>query len=586
MNDGDEINFRDATLIGNGAFGCVYLFRNPTFVVKVMQCEGDRFQQATKRKYSQAEGEILKKLDHPNIIRSFRTLEILHHDQMSFAIVMEFCELGSLDQIVFTPKYIYTMKTVVEWSTQLFSALIYLHEMHRLTHRDVKPENILVTGDFILKLADFGTAKKNDNTRIGSFIGTTRYMSPSRDRDNVDPFDMSRAVISNKNDIYAMGLVLWELIERKKSLLDYDTRRQSFDLVKFRHHVHRDQLLRIVAPNCGKEIQKIVMKCTEFRDEVRPSAKMVLQELKRINKGDRFLQGLDPLPKVVDELRHLIRPIGFNNQQNQVAIGEETTGMAMLPPTISTFALPTFCPEENTDESFKKFGVDESLPKTRNQKKSTRRLRQRFDGLFILDRKHYKIIRNLVILLCVLMLVGSIVIREIRSTPNVNDGSMAQPPTTGNGLRPPAPQVPSSTIPPTPPPTPGPTLPSNFPPIRTEPPSQITTITDEEGTEPLIFSQKIHRNSDGECFEYSCLGCPGGGCCNVLVNPCPMSNVLFNPGNNPIIYKNSNGDCYRKFCNGRPSALCDRPIVLCIDAAIYVGRRRSRSFRSVYSIHD
>ncbi|CAJ0936280.1 unnamed protein product, partial [Mesorhabditis belari] len=490
MNDGDEINFRDATLIGNGAFGCVYLFRNPTFVVKVMQCEGDRFQQATKRKYSQAEGEILRKLDHPNIIRSFRTLEILHHDQMSFAIVMEFCELGSLDQIVFTPKYIYTMKTVVEWSTQLFSALIYLHEMHRLTHRDVKPENILVTGDFILKLADFGTAKKNDNTRIGSFIGTTRYMSPSRDRDNVDPFDMSRAV------------------------------------------------------------------------------------------------GLDPLPKVVDELRHLIRPIGFNNQQNQVAIGEETTGMAMLPPTISTFALPTFCPEENTDESFKKFGVDESLPKTRNQKKSTRRLRQRFDGLFILDRKHYKMIRNLVILLCVLMLVGSIVIREIRSTPNVNDGSMAQPPTTGNGLRPPAPQVPSSTIQPTPPPTPGPTLPSNFPPIRTEPPSQITTITDEEGTEPLIFSQKIHRNSDGECFEYSCLGCPGGGCCNVLVNPCPMSNVLFNPGNNPIIYKNSNGDCYRKFCNGRPSALCDRPIVLCIDAAIYVGRRRSRSFRSVYSIHD
>ncbi|CAJ0926048.1 unnamed protein product, partial [Mesorhabditis belari] len=64
---------------------------------------------------------------------------------------MEFCESGSLYEVINNPKVIYTVTTVVTWTSQLFEALNYLKGKH-IVHRDLKPHNIFLTKNFVLKL--------------------------------------------------------------------------------------------------------------------------------------------------------------------------------------------------------------------------------------------------------------------------------------------------------------------------------------------------------------------------------------------------------------------------------------------------
>ena len=90
------------------------------------------------------------------------------------------------------------MKTVMLWSRELFDALDYMFRVHKVIHRDIKPEkyiafehlqyffSIFVTMEFVLKIGDFGLAKYIEKTCVGSFAGTQRYMSPTRSREGDD----------------------------------------------------------------------------------------------------------------------------------------------------------------------------------------------------------------------------------------------------------------------------------------------------------------------------------------------------------------------------------------------------------------
>ncbi|CAJ0926941.1 unnamed protein product, partial [Mesorhabditis belari] len=148
---------------------------------------------------------------------------------------------------------------------------------------------IFVTMEFVLKIGDFGLAKYIEKTCVGSFAGTQRYMSPTRSREGDD------LQASHRNDVYALGLVLWEIIERRIVFLEYGSR-GSFNPYDFFADIIQKKLKRLIAPNCQKGIREIIRRCTNFNRSSRPMAVEVLEELIRFQQNDSFIDSLNVEP--------------------------------------------------------------------------------------------------------------------------------------------------------------------------------------------------------------------------------------------------------------------------------------------------
>jgi len=148
----------------------------------------------------QMEIDILKKLDHPNIVSLFSTYE----DSKNVYLVMELCEGGELfDRIVTEKKF--SEQDAVIIMEQILKAVNYLH-MHEIAHRDLKPENFLYKStdkDSPLKLIDFGLSVKFVKGRpIRTQCGTAWYISPQVVLGSYD----------HKADVWSCGVIMYVLL--------------------------------------------------------------------------------------------------------------------------------------------------------------------------------------------------------------------------------------------------------------------------------------------------------------------------------------------------------------------------------------
>lgn len=151
------------------------------------------------------EAAILKQLKHPHIVRLIATGR---YRKTPF-IAMEYVNGEPLDKVLARRTRI-SWETVVDYAKQLCLALQHAHEKG-IIHRDLKPSNLMLTLEGVLKLTDFGIAKDTDVTALtgaNSTIGTAAYMSPEQCKG--DKF------ISNKSDLYSLGIVMYELITGRK----------------------------------------------------------------------------------------------------------------------------------------------------------------------------------------------------------------------------------------------------------------------------------------------------------------------------------------------------------------------------------
>ncbi|CAJ0952040.1 unnamed protein product, partial [Mesorhabditis belari] len=130
------------------------------------------------------------------------------------------------------------------------NALDYFFKEH-IIHRDIKPENIFVTSSFVLKFGDFGLAKHIEQTCTGSAKGTERYMSPLKYGRSHELQD------SHRNDVYSLGLVLWEIVERKLVFSEYG-QHGDFSREGFNYDIIQNRLTQLVAANCQGEIQGVI----------------------------------------------------------------------------------------------------------------------------------------------------------------------------------------------------------------------------------------------------------------------------------------------------------------------------------------
>ena len=196
--------------LGSGGFGEAYLVKsNTTLKNYVMKSINFELLTEENRKYTINEAFLLKKIDHPNIIKFKEVFEV-KKPYNQFNIIMEYAEKGDLNkflQINIAKKIFFPEQLLLDWLCQICTALKYLH-YKKIIHRDIKPANIFMNSLNQIKLGDFGISKNLKTYGFASsFVGSTYYLAPEIvDGENY----------SFEADIWALGVTFYELMNLKK----------------------------------------------------------------------------------------------------------------------------------------------------------------------------------------------------------------------------------------------------------------------------------------------------------------------------------------------------------------------------------
>ncbi|CAJ1355104.1 unnamed protein product [Effrenium voratum] len=191
-------------LLGEGAFGSAYLVR-PKELRNVFQVAKEiRISHLTdkQREGAVAESEVLRMLKHPNIIAYIDSFS----EGNRMYIVMEYADGGDLAAQIKEQKDNHSRfeeREIMRIFVQLVLALIYIHS-RKVLHRDLKPLNIFLTMQGIVKLGDFGIARVLDSSTAGAqtTIGTPHYLSPEM---------VNNEAYGTRSDLWSLGVVTYEL---------------------------------------------------------------------------------------------------------------------------------------------------------------------------------------------------------------------------------------------------------------------------------------------------------------------------------------------------------------------------------------
>ncbi|MBX6168248.1 MAG: serine/threonine protein kinase, partial [Thermobispora bispora] len=196
-------------------------------------------------------------------------------------IVMQFVEGVTLDDVL-SEHHPLPVNWVAAVAAQIAAVLCAAHE-RGILHRDLKPSNLMLTREGTVKVLDFGLAMFHDPelsrlTRTGTILGTPAYMSPEQVRG---------ATVGPQSDLYALGLVLHELLTGRR-LYDGPSEYRIFE----RQVNETAPPVRDRRPEVPPELDRLVLQLLEKRAENRPSqARLVYDRLLPFVSGVRSLPG-------------------------------------------------------------------------------------------------------------------------------------------------------------------------------------------------------------------------------------------------------------------------------------------------------
>lgn len=247
------------------------------------------------------EAKAASALNHPNILTIF---EAGHFDGLDY-IVMEYIEGQNLRTRLNKGKL--PLPILLNVAIQICTALESAHAAH-IIHRDIKPDNIMVRKDGLVKLLDFGIAKIRDNqnqpmmsTQPGTLLGTIGYMSPEQ---------AQCEATDGRADIFSTGAVLYEM---------------ALGVAPFYSENHIDTLYAILKsdppafkPNDGipPALEQIIFKALAKDPAARfQSAKEMGTALRRLSKLTEFAQVLQQVePQVQPEIHQAINNTPMSSQ--------------------------------------------------------------------------------------------------------------------------------------------------------------------------------------------------------------------------------------------------------------------------------
>lgn len=188
-------------LIGVGGMSLVFLARDNTMnrevAIKLLREELMSDEDAVERFLDECRAVMM--LSHKNIVKCF---DYSNGEDMKF-IVMEYAKGCTLKDYLHN-KGVLSPQEVMKYSIEILSALVYAHSKN-IIHRDIKPQNILLTSDGTVKVTDFGIAKLPDDDPLSvscNTVGTVDYISPEQ---------AAGKPIDCRSDLYSLGIMMYEM---------------------------------------------------------------------------------------------------------------------------------------------------------------------------------------------------------------------------------------------------------------------------------------------------------------------------------------------------------------------------------------
>uniref|UniRef100_A0A0E0JIH4 Protein kinase domain-containing protein n=1 Tax=Oryza punctata TaxID=4537 RepID=A0A0E0JIH4_ORYPU len=288
-------SFSDANLLGHGTYGSVYygVLRDQEVAIKRMT--------ATKTKEFIVEMKVLCKVHHASLV------ELIGYaaSKDELYLIYEYSQKGSLKNHLHDPQskgytslsWIYRVQIALDAARGL--EYIHEHTKDHYVHRDIKSSNILLDESFRAKISDFGLAKlvvksTDAEASVTKVVGTFGYLAPEYLRDGL---------ATTKSDVYAFGVVLFELISGKEAITRTDglnegsnSERRSLASVMLsalrncRNSMYMGSMKDCIDPNlmdlyphdCVYKMAVLAKQCVEEDPVLRPDMKQAVITLSQI----------------------------------------------------------------------------------------------------------------------------------------------------------------------------------------------------------------------------------------------------------------------------------------------------------------
>lgn len=253
-------------LIGSGGMANVYKALchrlNRYDAVKIMRDETAANTELRRR--FRAESQAVAMLSHPNIVSVY---DVSHNDDVEY-IVMELIDGITLKQYL-QKKSVLDPAEVLDFTIQTAKALEHAHSKG-IIHRDIKPQNIMLLKDGMIKVADFGIASLENTVEEnnGETVGSVHYIAPEQARGEAP---------DARSDIYSLGIVMYEMLIGR---LPYVGNSDVEVAVK---HMNTDPVTpRDIVPSIPEELERICLKAMNSNiDERYQTASEMLADLEQ-----------------------------------------------------------------------------------------------------------------------------------------------------------------------------------------------------------------------------------------------------------------------------------------------------------------
>eukprot|EP01024_Parvocaulis_polyphysoides_P016207 TRINITY_DN1718_c0_g3_i1.p1 TRINITY_DN1718_c0_g3~~TRINITY_DN1718_c0_g3_i1.p1 ORF type:complete len:319 (+),score=26.40 TRINITY_DN1718_c0_g3_i1:67-957(+) len=209
---------------------------------------------------------LLGRIDHPHVVKCYGgSLK-----PPNVCLVLEYLSNGSLDRFIHNYHGQIPPSLIMRVAQGIAEGLEAIHPT--IVHRDLKPQNILLDESYQVKIVDFGLSKMKEDTYLSETImrGTPAYIAPET---------FKGESVDEKCDIYALGLIMWEMIakERPWQYLNLPV------VIMARVAIKSDR--PTIPDTCPIELKRLIERCWAPNPRERPTAREVVQKLTILRRG-------------------------------------------------------------------------------------------------------------------------------------------------------------------------------------------------------------------------------------------------------------------------------------------------------------